>query len=99
VYLITTSRGLFAYLSGGKKLSLPSEMTYLTNVGHGPLKVPGFGGIPLDFELPPESRFAHGLVDYRHSPRLTKREMAMLRLMQHITETPGWHRLVLDPDE
>jgi hypothetical protein len=74
-------------------------MASLTNAGHGPLKVPGFGGIPLDFELPPEGRFAHGLVEYRHSPRLTKREMVMLRLMQHITETPGWHRLILDPDD
>ncbi|KAF3401652.1 hypothetical protein F1880_009974 [Penicillium rolfsii] len=76
-----------------------SVMTRLTNTGHGPLQVPGFGGIPLNFELPPENRFAHGLVDYRHSPRLTKREMAMLRLMQHITETPRWDCSILDPDE
>ncbi|KAJ5160954.1 uncharacterized protein N7482_007958 [Penicillium canariense] len=74
-------------------------MPHITNAGRGPLQVPGFGGIPLNFELSPETRFAHGLLEYRHSPRLTKREIAMLRLMQHITETPGWHRAILDPDE
>ncbi|KAJ5372729.1 hypothetical protein N7517_004735 [Penicillium concentricum] len=74
-------------------------MATLTNAGDGPLQVPGFGSIPLTFELPPEARFAHGLGEYRHSPRLTKREMAMLRLMQHITEQLGWDRTVLDSDE
>ncbi|KAJ6128013.1 hypothetical protein N7471_009230 [Penicillium samsonianum] len=74
-------------------------MTTLTNAGHGLLQVPGFGSIPLTFELPPEACFAHGLVGYRHSPRLTKREMAMLRLMQRITEHPGWDRAILDSDE
>ncbi|CAI7583195.1 unnamed protein product [Penicillium glandicola] len=68
-------------------------------LAHGPLQVPGFGSIPPTFELPPEARFAHGLVEYRHSPRLTKREMAMLRLMRHITEHPGWDRAILDSDE
>ncbi|RAK98179.1 DUF4246 domain-containing protein [Aspergillus ibericus CBS 121593] len=73
-------------------------MATLDNTGDGPLQVPGFGSIPLHFELSPEARFAHGLVEYRHSPRLTMREMAMLRLMQHITEQPGWDRVVLDWD-
>ena len=59
---------LSAYLAT-KVQTILSKMASLTNAGHGPLKVPGFGGTPLDFELPPESRFAHGLVEYRHSPR------------------------------
>ncbi|KAJ5557449.1 hypothetical protein N7494_001364 [Penicillium frequentans] len=74
-------------------------MAGFTNNGCGPLHVPGYDSIPLDFELPPEAGFAHGLIAYRHSPRLTKREMAMLQLMQHITEQPGWDRAVLDTDE
>ncbi|PYH63272.1 DUF4246 domain-containing protein [Aspergillus vadensis CBS 113365] len=74
-------------------------MATLTNDGEGSLQVPGFGSIPLDFQLPPEARFAHGLLDYRHTPRLTKREMAMLRLMQQVTEKPGWDSALLDPDE
>lgn len=74
-------------------------MATLTNDGKGPLQVPGFGSIPLDFQLPPEARFAHGLLDYRHTPRLTKQEMAMLRFMQKVTEKPGWDSAVLDPDE
>ncbi|GKZ19918.1 hypothetical protein AbraIFM66951_001205 [Aspergillus brasiliensis] len=74
-------------------------MATLTNTGDGPLQVPGFGSIPLDFQLPPEARFAHGLMDYRHSPRLTRREMAMIRLMQHATEKPGWDSAVINGDE
>ncbi|KAI3013117.1 hypothetical protein CBS147346_120 [Aspergillus niger] len=74
-------------------------MATLTNNGDGPLQVPGFGSIPLDFQLPPEARFAHGLLDYRHSPRLTKREMAMLRLMQRVTEQSGWDSAVINGDE
>ncbi|KAJ6004880.1 hypothetical protein N7540_012679 [Penicillium herquei] len=74
-------------------------MTKLTNTGDGPLQVPGFGSIPLDFQLPQEAHFASGLMDYRHTPRLTKREMAMIRLMQHITEQPGWDEAILNSDE
>lgn len=73
-------------------------MSSLNNTG-GPLQVPGFGPIPLNYELPPKTRFAHGLVEYRHLPRLTKREMAMLRVMQHITEQPGWDQALLGPDD
>lgn len=76
-------------------------MSSLNNTG-GPLQVPGFGLIPLNYEIPlppPKAHFAHGLVEYRHSPRLTKREMAMLRLMQHITEQPGWDRALLGPHD
>ncbi|KAL4971183.1 hypothetical protein BDW66DRAFT_165992 [Aspergillus desertorum] len=74
-------------------------MTTLNNTGNSPLQTPGFGSIPLNFELPPNARFAHGLVDYRHSPRLTKREMAMIRLIQSITEQAGWDRALLQPDK
>ncbi|GKZ33832.1 hypothetical protein AbraIFM66950_003916 [Aspergillus brasiliensis] len=74
-------------------------MATLTNNGDGPLQVPGFGSIPLDFQLPPEARFAHGLLDYRHSPRLTKREMVMLHLMQQVTEKQGWDSAVINGDE
>ncbi|CAG8021984.1 unnamed protein product [Penicillium salamii] len=74
-------------------------MAPLNNNGHGPLQVPGFNSIPLEFQLPLEARFAHGLIGFRHPHRLTKREMAMLRLMLHITEQPEWDRAILDPDE
>ncbi|PTU19049.1 hypothetical protein P175DRAFT_0559870 [Aspergillus ochraceoroseus IBT 24754] len=32
-------------------------------------------------------------------PGFGSREMAMLRLMQHITEQAGWDRAILDSDE
>ncbi|CAI7587104.1 unnamed protein product [Penicillium bialowiezense] len=74
-------------------------MASMNNDGYGPIMVPGFNAIPLNYELAPEARFAHGLDDYRHTNRLTKREMAMLRLMLHVTEQPGWDLAVLDVDE
>ena len=73
-------------------------MSTLNNTD-GPLQVPRFGSIPLDYELPIEACFAHALVEFRHSSRLTKREMTMIRLMQHITEQPRWDQALLDPDE
>lgn len=78
---------------------LPNKMALLDNSGNGPLQVPGFGSIFLDYELPREARFAHGLVEFRHTPRLTAREMAMLRVMQQITEQPGWHLALLKQNE
>ncbi|BDD56300.1 hypothetical protein MPDQ_002040 [Monascus purpureus] len=74
-------------------------MASFDNSGNGPLQVPGFGSIALDYDLPREARFAHGLVEFRHTPRLTAREMAMLRVMQRITEQPGWHQALLEHNE
>lgn len=74
-------------------------MSVLSNTGDGALQVPGFGSIPLNYEPHPSLRFAGGLVEYRHTPRLTRREMAMLRVMQRITEKPGWDQALLSPDE
>ncbi|KAL4961190.1 uncharacterized protein BDV14DRAFT_204038 [Aspergillus stella-maris] len=76
-----------------------SNVTTLTNAGDGPLHVPGFNNIPLNFELPSAFRFPHGLVDYRHALRVTKTEMAMLRLIQSITERRGWDIAILALDE
>ncbi|RHZ45580.1 DUF4246 domain-containing protein [Aspergillus thermomutatus] len=70
-----------------------------SNTGQGPLQVPGFNGIPLDYQLPREDRFAHGFVEFRHTPRLTAREVAMLRVMEAVTEEARWDEAVLQPDE
>jgi hypothetical protein len=72
---------------------------HFDNSGQGPLQVPGFNGVLLEYQLPQEDRFAHGFVEFRHTPRLTAREVAMLRVMEVITEEDRWDEAVLQPDE
>ncbi|KAI4835262.1 hypothetical protein E4T44_08688 [Aureobasidium sp. EXF-8845] len=70
----------------------------LCNDGHGSLKVPGFFDIPLDLEFYPQNRFTHGAAEWTQWPNLTARELAMLGLMNDLTEEPGWHETILDDD-
>ncbi|KAG9560584.1 hypothetical protein KCU71_g4937, partial [Aureobasidium melanogenum] len=65
------------------------------NSGHGPLAVPGFG-YPLELELHPENRFTHGIREWFQEPNLTARELAMLSLMDNITDKPSWSTDVFD---
>lgn len=67
------------------------------NSGTGPLRVPGFGGIPVTAQRTPTERFAYGSHDWAQ-PRLTAREMAMLRTMNLVTDTPGWYTVVFDDE-
>ncbi|OAA69519.1 hypothetical protein ISF_02789 [Cordyceps fumosorosea ARSEF 2679] len=64
--------------------------------GKHPLVVPGFGGMRVPTEGPAGERFAHGFGDWSQN-RLTARELAMLRLMNAITDRPNWHVEVGDP--
>ncbi|OOG00128.1 hypothetical protein ASPCADRAFT_139307 [Aspergillus carbonarius ITEM 5010] len=63
----------------------------LDNRGHGPLRVPGFGDIPIEYELPPPARFAHGICEWRQAPAVTARELAMVAVMNNLTDHPDWH--------
>ncbi|KAF5015691.1 hypothetical protein F66182_12884, partial [Fusarium sp. NRRL 66182] len=63
----------------------------LDNSGRGPLRVPGFHGIPIHYELKPEARFAHGEREWRQMPAVTAREQAMVDLINKVTDKPGWH--------
>ena len=65
------------------------------NGGDKPLCVPGIG-CKIDYELPREKRFAHGLSDWTQKPRLTIREVSMLKLMDALTDKPDWSRKVVD---
>jgi hypothetical protein len=80
------------YLRPGEKDG--EEGLDFDNSGRGPLRVPGFGGLPIDIERAPTERFAHASHDWAQ-PRLTAREMAMLRLMNNLTDLPDWHIKVL----
>ncbi|RLL97492.1 hypothetical protein CFD26_103509 [Aspergillus turcosus] len=62
-----------------------------------PLKVPGFHGIPIDVELP-QDQFAAGIKDWRGSI-LTAKELAMLDLINTITEEPDWHVRIFRQEE
>jgi hypothetical protein len=65
------------------------------NNGHGPLAVPGFG-YPLEQELHPEDRFSHGVREWFQEPNITARELAMLSLMDDITDRTTWSTDVFD---
>ncbi|KEQ78017.1 hypothetical protein M436DRAFT_37219 [Aureobasidium namibiae CBS 147.97] len=68
----------------------------LCNDGHGPLKVPGFSDVPIDLELCPQNRFTHGATEWTQWPNLTARELAMLALINDLTEEHGWHEKVFN---
>ncbi|KAJ5898051.1 hypothetical protein N7504_008339 [Penicillium tannophilum] len=69
----------------------------LDNSGTGPLRVPGFNGVPVFYEHPKNNRFAHGIVDWRQTPQLFLRELSMLQFMLYVTEQPGWENKHEDP--
>lgn len=62
----------------------------MDNSGQGPLRVPGFGGIPIQHELQPELRFAHAMAEWRQAPPVTELELAMVRVMNAITDSQEW---------
>ncbi|KAL7650252.1 hypothetical protein ACMYSQ_012052 [Aspergillus niger] len=68
------------------------------NSGDGPLRVPGFGDVPLDYELPCDARFAHGIKEWRQAPAVTARELAMTAVMNRLTDRPNWHVDVFDDE-
>lgn len=68
----------------------------LDNSGRGPLRVPGFGGIPVDYQLPVDARFAHGFQEWRQSPMVTAQESAMVAVMDRLTDKPRWYVDVFD---
>lgn len=67
------------------------------NTGDGSLRVPGFG-YDYRFELDTLDRFRHGANDFHQSPRLTAREVAMLGVMNALTDKPDWHRKIFDDE-
>ncbi|KAJ5365990.1 hypothetical protein N7517_008876 [Penicillium concentricum] len=78
-------------LSGANtEIPKPFPIT-LDNSGHIPLQVPGLKDIPIHYELPSQTRFAHGMVEWRQTPAVTARELAMVAVMNQLTDRPEWH--------
>lgn len=69
----------------------------LDNSGNGPLKVPGFGGVPLDYERPGKDQFAT-IHDWEQRPAVTRRETVMVVVMEVLTDRPNWHVDVFNDD-
>ncbi|RAL06716.1 DUF4246 domain-containing protein [Aspergillus homomorphus CBS 101889] len=80
---------------GHKCSTLPACRTWLFTSGG---QLPGFSGIPLDYEFDINQRFAHGAREHysRRAIRLTAPEVQMLRLMERITDIPNWEYDVFD---
>lgn len=72
--------------------------TAFDNTGHGPLRVPGFAGIPIQYDLPSNVRFADGVVEWRQAPAVTARELTMVTVMNHLTDRPAWDVDVFDDE-
>ncbi|PYH44840.1 uncharacterized protein BP01DRAFT_357185 [Aspergillus saccharolyticus JOP 1030-1] len=66
----------------------PTIITF-DNSGDGPLRVPGFGTIPLTYELPSDARFAHGIQEWRQAPAVTARELAVDNRHEPSDRPPG----------
>jgi hypothetical protein len=70
------------------------------NSGKGPLIVPGFAHIPSFIEVGIDERFTHTFQAFRSGPmRATAREIAMLRVMERVTEQQGWHEDVYSEEK
>jgi hypothetical protein len=65
------------------------------NTGDGPLMVPGFNEVDFDAEAP-HKMFAGYHPHSWFSLPFTVRELEMLRLMNSLTDRPGWEELVFD---
>ncbi|KAF9893523.1 hypothetical protein FE257_010835 [Aspergillus nanangensis] len=60
----------------------------------GPLQVPGLHGLPINVLLP-HNQFATGVDDWK-APILTVKELAILHLINNITDRPHWNRAIFD---
>jgi hypothetical protein len=70
----------------------------MDNTGRGPLRVPGFGDMPLEEELRCEERFTHGIQEWEQIPAVTVREFAMVAVMNTLTDKPNWHIDIFNKD-
>ncbi|KAL4993278.1 hypothetical protein BDV10DRAFT_190137 [Aspergillus recurvatus] len=72
----------------------PTSLRLPLNNKSGPLHVPGLHGLPINVLLP-HDQFTTGVNSWR-APLLTAKELAILRLINAITDRPGWHCAIFD---
>ncbi|KAJ5475142.1 hypothetical protein N7539_008208 [Penicillium diatomitis] len=78
-------------------MKVDSSHIKLDNSGNGPLKVPGFNGVPVFYEHSKANRFAHGIADWQQIPQLFVNEVTMLQFMSFVTDQPDWENKMTDP--
>jgi hypothetical protein len=73
-----------------------SDEVEFNNTGDGPLMVPGFNGVPFDI-ITSSRRVFVGSDRWGWYPSpFTARELEMVRLMNSLTDRPGWEELVFN---
>lgn len=81
------------YSNGGQELG----DLELDNSGDGPLEVPGLNGIGLDAQ---RQHFAHcqfeNEEEWSFQPRVMAREIAMIWMMESLTDRDNWHQEVFE---
>jgi hypothetical protein len=73
-----------------------SDEVEFNNTGDGPLMVPGFNGVPFDVTTSSNRTFVGSDRFPWYPSPFTARELEMLRLMNSLTDRPGWEELVFD---
>ncbi|KAF4765691.1 hypothetical protein N7455_004910 [Penicillium solitum] len=68
----------------------------LDNSGHISFEATGFKDIPIHYELPSDARFAHGIVEWRQAAAVTAHDLAMVAVMDQITDRPEWYVNIFD---
>ncbi|KAH8593577.1 hypothetical protein B0O99DRAFT_688413 [Bisporella sp. PMI_857] len=68
----------------------------MNNAGSSPIVVPGFGGLPINHEIDANKCFNDGATKWTQCPRLSARELAMMALMEFLTNKEGWETEVFD---
>ncbi|EPE36492.1 hypothetical protein GLAREA_08655 [Glarea lozoyensis ATCC 20868] len=71
----------------------------MNNGAGAPLKCPGFGDLPVYHEIDLVEGFNDGAAGWEQTPRLTARELAMLSIMNHVTDTKDWHLNIFDVEK
>ncbi|WPH00144.1 Hypothetical protein R9X50_00296700 [Acrodontium crateriforme] len=73
-----------------------SSLEELDNSSRSSLRVPGFGAVPVDYQLPVQSRFVNGFNEWRQSPTVTAQELAMVAVMDRLTDKHNWFVDIFD---
>jgi len=71
----------------------------MNNSGPSHLAVPGVGQLPINLELEKSECFNDGARGWRQLPRLNARELAMLALMDLITDKEKWEDDIFDDEK
>jgi hypothetical protein len=73
----------------------PEYAFEMNNAAGAPLQCLGFVDLPVYHEIDHIESFNDGALGWQQDPRLTARELAMLAVMNFITDTKDWQQTFL----